>query len=87
MTEKYSKIICKDPVADSMSIEEFLGPDLVNFLQKCPEADHTYLISPVLEIEIFDAIKDMKAEFSPGALGITNLLLKELAPFISRILW
>ena len=73
-------------MADSMSIEEFLGPDLVNSLRKCPVADHPYLTSPVLEIEILDAIKDMKAESSPGALGISNLLLKELAPFISRIL-
>ena len=28
----------------------------------------------------------MKAESSPGALGISNLLMKELAPFISKIL-
>ena len=86
MTEKYSKIIQKDPIAGSMTIEEFLGPDLVNSLRKCPEIDHPYLTSPVLEIEIHNAIKDMKAESSPGALGISNLLLKELAPFITTIL-
>ena len=69
-----------------MSIKEFLGQELVDSLRKCPVDDHPYLLSPVPKIEIRDAIKEMKAESSPGALGISNLLLKEIAPFISKIL-
>ena len=51
-----------------MSIEVFLGLDLVNSLRKCPVADHPYLTSPVLEIEILDAIKDMKVGYSADIL-------------------
>ena len=40
MTDKYSKIIQKDPVAGSMSIEEFLGQELVDSLRNCPVDDH-----------------------------------------------
>ena len=69
-----------------MSIQEFLGQELLDSLRKCPVEDHAYLISPVLEIEILDVVKEMKAESSPGAIGFSNLLLKEMVPFMSKVL-
>ena len=86
MVQKYAKIIKKDPIAGSMTIHDFLGPELTASLRKCPPEDFPYLTSPVLEIEVKDVIKEMKNESSPGPIGFSNLLLKELAPFISKVL-
>ena len=86
MTDKYIKIAQVDPTAGVMTIQEFLGPELTASLKKCPREHYDYLLSPVLPQEINDIIKNMKTISCPGPLGITNLLLKEIAPFLTTIL-
>ena len=86
MFNKYSQIVMEDPLADTLSIEDFLGHDLMQSLRLCPDEDKQALISPVLPVEITNIIKDLKPISAPGPLGITNNLMKEIIPFILEIL-
>ena len=86
MFQKYSEIVQEDPVAGTMSIETFLGPDLTDSLRKCPRENHAWLESPVIPREIENIIKDLKPVSAPGPLGISNNLLKEIFPYISKLL-
>ena len=86
MFDKYSEIVQEDPIAGSLSIEEFLGPELTMSLRKCPNEHFVWLESPVLHKEVRDIIKELKPISAPGPLGISNNLLKEMAPFMEEIL-
>ena len=78
MTDKYTKIAAPDPVAGSMSIEEFLGHELVTSSRKCPPDEEPQLISPVTINELKPIVSGIKNKSSPGPLGLTNPLLKFL---------
>ena len=84
--EKYANLTQPDPQACTMTIEQFLGPDLLQTLRKCPPNSHNHLTSPVLEIEIKNIVKDLKMQSAPGPLGLSNALIKEIAPFMTSIL-
>ena len=86
MFEKYADIVKEDPIAGTMSIQEFLGHELFGSLRLCPEEDQRLLTAPVQPMEIKSIIKNLKSVSAPGPLGISNNLLKELAPYILEIL-
>ena len=86
MFNKYAEIVQEDPIAGTMSIEDFLGPDLTETLRKCPLEHHTWLESPILSQEIEAIIKDLKTISAPGPLGISNNLLKAIHPYILNVL-
>ena len=86
MTDKYTKIAEPDPIAGTMTIEEFLGEDLVTSCRKCPQEEYEQLVAPFTTDELKPIVKGIKNKSSPGPLGITNQLLKVLFPYISRIL-
>ena len=57
-------------------------------MQSLPQVDqnlHQRLISPITYIEIKSIVKKMKTASTPGPLGITNNLLKELIKFSSAL--
>ena len=85
MFEKYSKIVKEDFIAVSPLIEEFLGPDLVLSLRKCPREQLAWLESPVLPKKVQDIKKELKPISAPGPFGISNNLLKEVAPYIESL--
>lgn len=84
--QKYADLTQPDPQANTITIEQFLGPDLLQSLRKCPPETHRHLTSPVLEIEIKNIVKDLKTNSCPGPLGFSNALIKEISPFMSSIL-
>ena len=86
MFDKYAEIVKEDPLAGTVSIQEFLGHDLLQTLRLCPEEDKEALISPVLAVEIKNIVKDLKPISAPGPLGLTNNLMKEILPFMIEIL-
>ena len=86
MFDKYAEIVQEDPVAGTMTIQEFLGPELFQSLRTCPEEHHSYLTSPVLPIEISTIVKELKPVSAPGPLGITNNLMKEIIPYMIHVL-
>ena len=86
MFNKYADIVKEDPLAGTLSIQDFLGHDLLQTLRLCPQEDKQALISPVLAVEITNIVKDLKPISAPGPLGITNNLMKEILPFIINIL-
>ena len=86
MFDKYSKIVQEDPIAGTMSIQEFLGQELTDSLRTCPVEDHRRLVSPVLPVEITNIVKELKSVSAPGPLGLSNNLLKHIVPFILTIL-
>ena len=86
MFHKYATLTQPDPQSDTITIEQFLGPELLQSLRKCPPENHRQLTSPVLEIEIKNIIKDLKTNSCPGPLGFSNALIKEISPFMSSIL-
>ena len=86
MFAKYSDIVKEDPLAGTMSIEDFLGPELTQSLRLCPLSDHPSLIAPVMDIEIKSIVKELKSCSAPGPLGLTNNLMKEIIPYMLDIL-
>ena len=48
MYEKYRKLVQPDTNAGNMTIEQFLGPDLMQSLRKCPEDQYNMLTGPIL---------------------------------------
>ena len=86
MFDKYAEIVQEDPIAGTMSIDEFLGPELTESLRKCPPEHHAWLESPILSQEIDGIIKDLKTVSAPGPLGISNNLLKAIHPYILKVL-
>ena len=86
MYEKYKQLSQPDPQACTISIQQFLGTDLLASLRKCPPDQHRYLTSPVLSSEIKHIIKDLKHNSAPGPLGYSNALIKEISTFMTNIL-
>ena len=86
MLEKYAGIVQEDPVAGTMSIEEFLVHALTISLRVCPVEDHLRLTSPICAAEISSIVKAFKPVSAPGPLGLSNNLLKEIVPYLSAIL-
>ena len=86
MYNKYEKLTQIDPEACQTTIEQFLGQELTASTRKCPQDQHNYLTSPVMLAEIKNILKDLKLNSSPGPMGISNSLMKEITPFISKIL-
>jgi hypothetical protein len=68
MFNKYADIVKEDPLADTLSIQDFLGHDLLQTLRLCPEEDKEALISPVLAVEITNIVKDLKPISAPAPL-------------------
>ena len=75
-----------DPEACTTSIEEFLGPALIQSLRMCPPEHHRYLTAPILPIEIKNIVKELKLNSAPGPLGLSNSLIKEIVPLMTTIL-
>lgn len=86
MFNKYAEIVKEDPLAGTLSIEDFLGNDLFQTLRVCPEENKHALISPVLPVEITNIVKDLKPISAPGPLGITNNLMRQIIPYMVEIL-
>ena len=86
MFNKYKQICQPDDNVGTLTIQEFLGPELTQSLRKCPPEHHGYLTSPILDIEIKRVVKDLKRNSAPGPLGISNALIKEMVPFMSKIM-
>ena len=86
MFQKYKILSQPDNNAGTLSIQQFLGHDLMQSLRKCPPEHHSYLTSPILPIEIKNIVKELKHNSAPGPLGITNALVKELVPFMTSIM-
>ena len=86
MFEKYANIVQEDPIAGTLSIQEFLGYELTQTLRRCPDEDKQYLEAPVMSIEISNIIQELKSVSAPGPLGLTNNLLKEIVPLILNVL-
>ena len=66
MFDKFAEIVQEDPIAGTMSIETFLGPELMESLRRCPREHHTWLEAPVLAQEIEGIIKELKPISAPG---------------------
>ena len=86
MTEKFTEIATPDPIAGTLTIQQFLGQELVASSRRCPEEDKESLTTPVSIKELRDIVKELKKQSSPGPLGISNTLLKFLFPHISHLL-
>ena len=82
MYTKYEKLTQIDPEACQTTIEQFLGQELTATTRKCPQDQHNYLTSPIMLAEIKKILKDLKLNSSPGPMGISNSLMKEITPFI-----
>ena len=52
MLNKYKEIVKEDPNAGTVSIQDFLGPELMGTLRMCPDEDKQSLRSYVLNVEI-----------------------------------
>ena len=72
-------------VAGGMTIQAFLGQELMQTLPQVDQTLHQRLISPITYIEIENIVKTMKTTSTPGPLGITNNLLKEIIKFNSSL--
>ena len=86
MTEKFTEIATPDPIAGTLTIQQFLGQELVASSRRCPEEDKESLVTPVSIKELRDIVKELKKQSSPGPLGLSNMLLKFLFPHISHLL-
>ena len=86
MTNKFVAIARPDPIAGSLTIEEFLGPELTASARKCPQDMHDSLTRPIRKKDIEDIISGLKNMSAPGPLGITNSLLKALLPMLHSLL-
>ena len=86
MYSKYEKLTQVDPEACQSTIEQFLGQELTATVRTCPQDQHNFLTSPVMMAEIKNIMKDLKLNSSPGPMGLSNSLMKEITPFIHRIL-
>ena len=86
MFEKYRHIIKKNPVAGTVSIQDFLGPQLTASLRKCPDRYKPSLVSPVLAIEIKNVLQGLKVNSAPGPTGLSNNITKEISKYILNVL-
>ena len=86
MFKKYEKICNPDPTEARQTIEEFLGQDLVNTLSRCPQEHTELLTGSILPSEIRRVIQGLKQVSAPGPLGLSNNLMKEIAPYMMDIL-
>ena len=86
MARKYEEIAKKDPNVGLLSIEEFLGEELVQSSRECPLEFEPTLCQDMTAEELERVVKDTKVRSAPGPLGITNLLLKYIFPTIKHIL-
>ena len=76
MFNKYKQLCQPDDNVGTLTIQQFLGPELTQTLRKCPPEHHGYLTSPIMEVEIMKVVKDLKRNSAPGPLGISNALVK-----------
>ena len=72
MFDKFARIAQVDQDAGTMTIQDFLGNDLLNTLRTCPNEDHSLLKAKVTPQEIIATVKDFKTSSAPGPLGLTN---------------
>ena len=86
MFRMYEKVIAVNPIAGTMSIEEFLGEELAQTVRNCPQEESENMTKPISVKELEKIVKQLKTSSAPGPLGITNNLLKEIFPYISEIL-
>ena len=86
MFNKYSEIVKEDPNAGTLSIQDFVGPELMEKLIMCPEEDKQSLSPSVLNLKITNIMKTLKTVSAPGSLVLTNNLLKENVPFMLKVL-
>ena len=86
MSDKYAELARRDPNAGTVSIEEYLGQHLAANAPKCPADLEGLLNAPIDVDDIKRVIKQMKNQSAPGPLGISNMLLKYMLPFIQNIL-
>ena len=86
MTDKFAKIASPDPIAGTMTIEDFLGPELTATSRKCRPEDIAHIADPILKKEVTDIIGHLKTMSAPGPLGVTNSLLKTILPSICSLL-
>ena len=85
LAEKFGTIALEDQAVGDMSIEEFLGNERRE-VETCPEDRYDSLEAEISAEELKDAIMDTKNRSTPGPMGISNLLLKELFPLIKVIM-
>ena len=86
MFEKYEKLLRQDHNDNPLSIQEFLGPALVQSLPKCPDDEKCWLTMDVQGDELAKVVKELKVVSAPGPMGMSNLLIREIFPFIEEIL-
>ena len=86
MAQKFSEIAREDPQVGNTTIREYLGDDLADAAEKCPEHMHDMLEEDIYADQLKGAISKMKNASCPGPLGLTNRLLKVLYPLISDVL-
>ena len=86
MYSKYEKLTQVDPEACQSTIEQFLGQELTATVRTCPQDQHNFLTSPVMTAEIKNIMKDLKLNSAPGPMGLSNSLMKEITPFMHKIL-
>ena len=66
MFNKYKQICQPDDNVGTLTIQQFLGPELTQTLRKCPPEHHGYLTSPIMEVEIKRVVKDLKRNSAPS---------------------
>ena len=85
LTEKLSENARRNPAAESMTIQEFLGP-LTEEVPKLNDVERDEMMEAVTENELKEIIRKLERVSSPGPLGISNELLKFLFSKVPRIL-
>ena len=83
--QHYRDRLMPNPAARGMTIQAFLGQELMQTLPQVDQNLHQRLVDPITYIEIENIVKTMKTTSTPGPLGITNNLLKELIKFSSSL--
>ena len=86
MADKYRGITARDRTVGAITIRQFLGEQLADEVQKCPEEMEEMLIEPFTAEELESIIKDMKSASAPGPEGISNRLLKAVFPTINILM-
>ena len=83
--QHYRDRLMPNPAAGGMTIQAFLGQELMQTLPQVDQNLHQRLVAPITYIEVENIVKTMKTTSTPGPLGITNNLLKEIIKFSSSL--
>ena len=86
MFRKYAKILAVDNNAGTRSINDYLGPQLCDMVEKCPAEYVQSLCRPVTSAELEKVVNKLKIHSAPGPLGLPNRLIKFIFPLIKEIL-